>query len=444
MEWIRDGDSCDSFRRCRSLKYTHLGAMRPPFFWFEISDLGDNSEMKSFIYLSLLFSINSFAQTPEKGFVEISPEQEKRIREIELKKEIVLRKKAEAKFAAEKKTKADKERKEAEVKLAAHKKAEEEKRKADEDKKLEAERKKKAEVEAYTQWLISERDRKMKEEQEKKAGPENVQAPVGTPQTVKAFYEAGRAPEIPSHMRPENQHSGIGFSGQGKAKARTSLKCEKNKLTTAWEKEFRRLRGDIIREFPRKGFHAITEEKLQAFLCSCRFPENNNFPSSAKVIGISGYEGKYLGNEKKTIDMHPETDVTIKVNSREPVILVIDAYEPVRWFITGPVAGIFIVGYHNQKLNIAGNVPVLKSQMLAEKVHVMKKFELGSDLCMSTNAALILNPPMESMEAHGIVSSYSESSRKKILDDRSLLIFGRKLSSFSYNYTFPQIIEVND
>ncbi len=112
------------------------------------------------ILITLLFVVTSFAQSPEKEFLEISPEQEKKIQEIERKKADFLKRKQ---FEEKKKLEL--------AKIAAQKKA-------DELKKLDEERKKKEELEAYTKWLISERDRKMKESSLKADNKEELKAPA--------------------------------------------------------------------------------------------------------------------------------------------------------------------------------------------------------------------------------------------------------------------------
>lgn len=406
--------------------------------------------MKFFLLLPLLCTF-AFAQSPEEGFREISPEQEKKIREREERKEVLRRKLEEKKKKAE------------EAKIAARKKAEEEKRIAEErkkkedaeklaiSKKVEEEKKKAEEALAYRNWLISERDRKMKEEQER-IKAEAAKKPGGDEKVIPAPEKHGAAEKktSPEQTSVEKKFFSQSSGGSPSSGSETGEKgsplislCEKTPYAIAWEKEFRSLKGEDIRERgSRAGYPSITETKLQEFLCNCRFPEGVEFPSSLKVIGLGGYEGKYKGREARHSGMHPETDVTIKVNSREPVILAISVYEPVRWKIQGPVAGIVIIGYYRQTIDVEGKVPVLKSLMLADSVLKTGKFSLGNNLCKSSDDALILGPIRDTETIFHEKNDDPGNRDRKMLDDRSLLIFGKNLSSYSYNYTFPEFLEV--
>jgi hypothetical protein len=91
-----------------------------------------------------------------------------------------------------------------------------------------------------------------------------------------------------------------------------------------------------------------------------------NASSAAELHVIGVYEGEYPPGVQHAAGFHPQGKAAVKVfASSTPVILVVTAYEPVRWKIEveegGTIAQLVLAGYHDQEVEgLPASVPVIK------------------------------------------------------------------------------------
>jgi flagellar biosynthesis GTPase FlhF len=259
--------------------------------------------MRFMLILSLLMTITSFAQSPRRDFLEISPEQEKKIQEREQKrKDEIGRKQEEARRVAEKK----KIKEEAE-KIAAQKKEEEIKR-------LEAEKKKKAEVEAYTKWLISEKERKMKEAEAQAKAQAPSKAQVSSPSQPKVSPQK-------SHLIFSGKPGGNGFATMAEIGV------------------------------PAKN----DEQSVKDF----------KVPDGVRIIAIGGVTGTPRKNKNALFGKQFPLHTVVNVVSRRPYILLLMAKEKQSWFMldTTKLVAIFNESGDVQKTTINSNAPIFHNNL---------------------------------------------------------------------------------
>lgn len=76
------------------------------------------------------------------------------------------------------------------------------------------------------------------------------------------------------------------------------------------------------------------------------------------VYGVGVYEGVYPDGDSHSFGYHPQGEITLKMNKRdgqsEDTMLVLTAYEPVQWKLTGDateyVTRVFLSGYYDQEI----------------------------------------------------------------------------------------------
>ncbi len=130
------------------------------------------------------------------------------------------------------------------------------------------------------------------------------------------------------------------------------------------------------------------------------------------------------------------TSVKLNVTTSGPVVLIMKTYEPIHWIINtsrAQVLGILVLGYHTQKVSTDKSIPAIVSY-----------YEGKNDPCHAYGRRYSLIEPRPFMEEHAEESKdYGLSLRKK-LDDRAILLTGKKTSKYTYSYTLPPEMEIDD
>ncbi len=386
--------------------------------------------MNFILSLFIAFSVNA---QEGSGFQEIDPA-----------KDVVLIRKREEKLLLEKIAK----QKKADA-LKAEAKRKEDERIAAEEKKKAAVKLKEAEAARVVDdkrkaQLLKDYEENVKKEKEIRETEARLE------QNKKEKENKLRARSVMTDSQNAKKSSGTNAAGSGKSKGSgfpgsspgkspgVSSLCKKPYHALEWEKNFRKNvatwshKNDF--DYHPEVYPFSTEKELDDYLCSCRFQGVNRFPDETKVIGIGTYVGTLPAQGAEGI--HPMTEVNINVSSRGPVVLVIRTYEPIHWKINASgakILGVLVLGYYQQRVSLNGNIPV-----------TLSTYEGNNDVCNYTGPRFSLEKPRPyRVEADEQNKDYGKFNRR-ILDDRSLLLTGKKVSNFFYNYQTPNSIDVND
>ena len=133
---------------------------------------------------------------------------------------------------------------------------------------------------------------------------------------------------------------------------RTSSAVVRKELITVWEYKCADTEDNVVSEETEEQFGSIWE-----------IPK-----SAADILVVGVYEGGYPSGVSHSGGSHPEGEVTVDVNSTNGynTLLVLNAYEPVHWKITGTGAqylkGILVTGYHDQRVSGIGSDVEVQTQ----------------------------------------------------------------------------------